>query len=110
MASTWRWVCAEQDIAEGDSKGFELDDTALFVIRRSARFFVFVNQCPHLGIRLEWLPDQFLDVDGYFIQCSSHGALFQVEDGMCIAGPCAGQPLTAIEYDVKDGQLLVLLD
>jgi nitrite reductase/ring-hydroxylating ferredoxin subunit len=45
--------------------------------------------CPHLGIPLNWAPERFLDLDGTLIQCSSHGALFQIDSGECIAGPCA---------------------
>jgi len=30
------------------------------------------------------------------IQCATHGALFLIESGECIAGPCAGQSLTAL--------------
>ncbi|MDO6683173.1 Rieske 2Fe-2S domain-containing protein [Oceanobacter sp. 5_MG-2023] len=108
--NTWRSVCATDAIAEGCSRGFELDDTALLIVRRAGQWFVFRNQCPHLGIRLEWVPDQFLDIDGHFIQCSTHGALFQVEDGRCIAGPCSGQYLTDVASTIRDGQLLVQLD
>jgi nitrite reductase/ring-hydroxylating ferredoxin subunit len=51
------------------------------------------------------LPDQFLDIDGGFIQCSVHGALFQIENGFCVRGPCAGQSLQPVALEISDGQV-----
>ncbi len=31
------------------------------------------------------------------IQCATHGALFLIESGECVAGPCAGQFLAALD-------------
>jgi len=53
--------------------------------------------CPHRGVPLEWQPDQFLDPSASLIQCATHGALFLIESGECVAGPCAGQFLTALD-------------
>ncbi|WP_148053418.1 Rieske 2Fe-2S domain-containing protein, partial [Pseudomonas fluorescens] len=53
-------------------------------------------RCPHRGVGLEWHHDQFLDPSNSLIQCATHGALFLIEDGECVAGPCVGQALTAI--------------
>ncbi|MEE8263379.1 MAG: Rieske (2Fe-2S) protein, partial [Gammaproteobacteria bacterium] len=41
-----------------------------------------------------WVPDQFLDETGNLLQCATHGALFRIEDGFCVAGPCTGASLT----------------
>jgi nitrite reductase/ring-hydroxylating ferredoxin subunit len=38
--------------------------------------------------------------------CSSHGALFRIVDGVCIAGPCAGQRLWPWPVKVEDDQVL----
>lgn len=65
--------------------------------------YVYKNRCPHRGVGLEWLPDQFLDSSASLIQCATHGALFLIEDGECIAGPCEGKSLTALECR-EDGQ------
>ena len=55
-----------------------------------------MNQCPHVGAPLEWIPDQFLDADAQFIQCAVHGAAFVIDDGACAGGPCNGVGLTAL--------------
>lgn len=102
-------LCKATDIAAGSAKGFEVEAHALFVVNQGGDFFAYLNNCPHRGIRLEWQPDQFLDYERNFIQCATHGALFSIENGECIAGPCPGEKLTALACTLKDGQLWVEL-
>lgn len=75
----------------------------VFVINKDDQYFGFVNSCPHTGAPLEWMPDQFLSLDGEHIQCSLHGARFTVNRGLCIYGPCLGQSLQSIELDITNG-------
>lgn len=56
------------------------------------------------------MPDQFLNLDGDLIQCATHDALFRLEDGVCIAGPCAGRSLTRLRVEVCNDDVVVLLD
>jgi nitrite reductase/ring-hydroxylating ferredoxin subunit len=91
-----KFLCAGADLGEAKSRGFEIDGNKLFAVRRSGQAYVYLNRCPHRGVGLEWQPDQFLDPSNSLIQCATHGALFLIEDGECVAGPCAGQSLTAI--------------
>lgn len=110
MAFDWRPLCHIDEIGEGNAKGFDAEQSDLngqliganlFVVRKDGEFSAYKNSCPHLGVRLDWQPDQFLDLDGYFIQCSAHGALFNVGDGMCVSGPCMGIPLTPIPFRIE---------
>ena len=107
MAEPYRRLCQLNDIPDNDAKGFELDGRPLVAARKGERVYVYDNSCPHRGIRLEWMPDQFMDTEGVFIQCATHGALFNVDDGMCIAGPCSGTPLTGWETEIADGEVKV---
>lgn len=102
-------LCHSDDIAEGKSKGFQIGETFLFAVKKNNQIFIYENSCPHLGIQLEWQADEFLDIDASMIQCSSHGALFKIEDGECLLGPCQGQSLTAIDFTIKVGQIDVHL-
>lgn len=102
-------LCHSDDIAEGKSKGFQIGETFLFAVKKNNQVFIYENSCPHLGIQLEWQADEFLDIDASMIQCSSHGALFKIEDGECLLGPCQGQSLTAIDFTIKEGQIDVHL-
>ncbi|WP_372760662.1 Rieske (2Fe-2S) protein, partial [Litorivivens sp.] len=49
--------------------------------------------------------NQFLDRDDSLIQCATHGALFVVETGECVAGPCMGDCLEAVPIIEHNGEL-----
>jgi len=95
------FICSSSELKENQTKGFDVKvarkKIALFVIRREGHVFAYENKCPHTGAPLEWQLDQFLDFNDEFIQCSLHGALFKVNDGLCLRGPCLNESLTAID-------------
>ncbi|MBS7661970.1 Rieske 2Fe-2S domain-containing protein [Pseudomonas lalucatii] len=92
-------LCAPDELAEGQSRGFVIEDDKLLAVRKDGRVYLYRNRCPHRGIALEWLPDQFLDASASLIQCATHGALFLIDSGECVAGPCAGQSLEALHCE-----------
>ncbi len=96
-------LCASSALAEGQSRGFQAGGLKLVAIRKDDRVHVYENRCPHRGVPLEWLPDQFLDISGSLIQCATHGALFLIDTGECVTGPCAGQALRALPSHEADG-------
>ena len=102
-------ICKDSDLQEGQSRGFELDGHSFFIIRQQGTLYAYRNHCPHLGVNLEWMPDQFLDSDGRLIQCAMHGALFLIESGYCVSGPCTGQSLTPLPCEVRDDDIWVEL-
>jgi Rieske Fe-S protein len=63
-------------------------------------FKCFSSSCTHLGCTVN-------KVSAGLIQCPCHGAKFSIVDGSVKAGP-APRPLTAQDFSVKDG--VVLLD
>lgn len=91
------YLCNGNDLLEGTSRGFEVEGVQLLAVRRAGRVHAYLNRCPHRRVQLEWHPDQFLDASASLIECATHGALFLIESGECIAGPCAGKSLSAIE-------------
>jgi nitrite reductase/ring-hydroxylating ferredoxin subunit len=78
-----------------------------FVVRRGAEVHAYVNRCPHAGHPLNLRPDDFLTLDRSLVQCRSHGALFELTTGLCIAGPCAGAALRRVPVEVEDGYVLL---
>ncbi|XLX39534.1 Rieske (2Fe-2S) protein [Ectopseudomonas mendocina] len=90
-------LCAPNELTEGQSRGFLIDQMSLFAVRRGGQVYAYLNRCPHRGIALEWQKDRFLDDSGSLIRCSTHGALFLIESGECVAGPCEGLALQALE-------------
>lgn len=104
-------LCPASDITDGVSKGFQINDRqAVFVVSEDGSPYVYRNECPHLGVNLEWEEDQFLDPEGRLIECSTHGALFEIATGHCIVGPCEGDHLTAIPFEIIDGQITIDTD
>lgn len=100
-------LCASDELDEGSSRGFRVAGSALLLVRRDGRAYAYRNRCPHRGIPLEWQADQFLDVSGSLIQCATHGALFLIESGECVAGPCAGESLEALPCHERDDGIWV---
>lgn len=108
-------LCALEDLVEGNSRGFPhpaandeaRDHRGLFAVRHGDRVFVYRNACPHQGLELNWMPDRFLTKDKAFIQCTAHGALFDIASGLCVSGPCNGQRLVAVPSDSVDGEVFV---
>lgn len=82
---------------EGCTRSLDLDEPAVFLVQFDGLLYAYLNRCPHLGIELNWMPDQFLESGGDLIICSTHGALFKIDDGLCISGPCQGQALTSLQ-------------
>ncbi|MGH8352816.1 MAG: Rieske (2Fe-2S) protein, partial [Pseudomonas sp.] len=93
----------------GQSRGFRFEGLNLFAVRKAGQVYAFENRCPHRGIALEWQPDQFLDPSASLIQCATHGALFLIDSGECVAGPCAGQALSALSCREDESGIWVAL-
>lgn len=102
-------VCHLDELTDPGSKGFELGGVNGILVRKGNDVYAYENRCPHTGATLEWQPDQFLDYEQQFIQCGMHGALFRMEDGYCVRGPCVGDRLTGIStYVQEDGKVTLL--
>ncbi len=101
---------ALDQIADGRARNFVLQLRAGrfhgFVVRRGAEVFGYVDRCPHMGLPLAQTLDQYLTPDGGLIACSWHSALFEIDTGACVGGPCSGARLTAWPVAVHDGTLV----
>ncbi len=99
-------LCNINDLQDPGAKGFELTrnnrEFLMFLVKKDGQVFGYENKCPHAGVNLEWRPDDFLDMDSTFIQCSVHGALFSVENGDCIGGPCNGRGLEKVAINIDE--------
>ena len=93
--------CREFSIGDGDwpFKGF--------VVRVGDEVFAYQNFCVHVGHPLNWTPDDFLTADRDRIVCASHGALYEIETGRCVGGPCRGKALRRVDCEVRDGLVVV---
>ncbi len=104
-------VCSLEEIEDPGAKGFVIErgDWPLhgFVVRKDRDVFAYLNVCPHAGRMLNWGPHRFLTKDKSLIMCSAHGAIFEIDTGMCVGGPCLGDSLSKISARVVDGQVVV---
>lgn len=104
-------LCRLGDLENPGSKGFVIttegaaEPVSGFVVRKGGQVYAYRNTCPHTGAPLEWMPDQFLDLANSFIQCSLHGALFVIEDGRCLRGPCVGDHLQPLPVELRQGEV-----
>ena len=104
-----RLLCCLAEIPDPGSRGFEIDDIpggrAIFLVRKGGIVAAYVNSCPHTGGPLDWVEHQFLDYERTHILCATHGAVFRLEDGHCLAGPCAGKALSAVALAIVAGEV-----
>ena len=112
MTTPQRRLCRLEDLLPGTARGFPPAPggfTGLFAVRPTDTEIphVYVNACPHIGVALDWTPDDFLTRDRKTIVCSTHGAIFALDTGLCIQGPCKGDHLDAVPSLVVVGWLLV---
>ena len=78
-----------------------------FLVWFDGEFKAYLNQCRHMDVCLDWQPNEFFDEDNKFIVCATHGALYQPQSGVCIAGPCNGKNLIAMPYEITNDFIVV---
>jgi nitrite reductase/ring-hydroxylating ferredoxin subunit len=77
-----------------------------FVVRRGNAAYGYVDRCPHMQLPLAKSLDDYLAPDRVLIACSWHGALFEVETGRCVGGPCRGARLTPWPISVVESEMI----
>jgi len=110
-------ICPASEIEKGNAKAFSLSRITeagearpfpLVVVRTHRdEFFGYVNVCPHKGSWLNFGDGSFFSRDRAFLRCGRHGALFEIESGLCIAGDCKGDSLEPVAVTVIGGDLCI---
>ncbi len=77
----------------------------LIIVKIDGRVLVYVNSCPHIGTPLDLRPGYFLNHDKQKIICSTHGALFNINTGRCISGPCKDAFLEAVPIRIVENDV-----
>ena len=73
---TFYCLAARADLFDGYKQVFKVDGIAVLVLQTEGRIFAIENKCGHFGIGLETGR-----VCGTRIQCSQHGAEFDLSSG-----------------------------
>lgn len=103
-------VCKTEQVNERDARSFDTTRGEVIVAQRDGQFYAYINRCPHLGVSLEFQDQQFMDMDREFLICANHGALFQVDNGECVFGPCKNQALKPVMIEVHSDGGIYLKD
>ena len=101
------------ELEHGTSKKFTMRrggrDFEALLLNYQGNHFAYVNRCPHTGITLDWVNNQFFSSDNRYIMCATHGAVFEPPSGECIWGPCVGLSLQSLPIMIDDGQIYARL-
>lgn len=93
--------------AKGLTFGEGRDRFDMFLVRTPSTLRAYVNACPHAFTTLETFTDKFLTRDKSQVICTTHGALFNIDDGFCTSGPCAGKMLEPLPIRIHGDDVLM---
>lgn len=103
-------VATVDEVTPGRTKKFVLQcsgrEVEAFVVNHDGELYAYVNRCCHIPMTMDWIDNQFLSEDGSYIQCATHGALYQPDTGACVAGPPVGKCLTQVPLTIRDQVIL----
>ena len=112
MTSEGIIVLRRGELADGETKKFWLQcdgrEVEAFVVVHQGEHHAFVNQCRHVPMTMDWIENQFLTEDKCFVQCATHGALFEPTTGLCVEGPPAGKALIRVPLEWRGDELVAL--
>lgn len=99
------------ELAPGMSKKFILGNGKHTVegmlLNYQGSLYAYLNRCPHIGISLDWVDNQFFTLDGRYLMCANHGATFEPATGECIWGPCVGASLQSVALEMEGEKIFV---
>jgi nitrite reductase/ring-hydroxylating ferredoxin subunit len=110
LSADWHALCKSADLVDaGQAVLFDVrygGQTCLgFAVRYQGQAVAYLNRCAHVAMEMDWRPGQFFDETRQWLMCATHGAIYQPLSGVCVAGPCTGKRLIAIE--VHEAQSVV---
>jgi nitrite reductase/ring-hydroxylating ferredoxin subunit len=76
-----------------------------FVIRSQGSAKGYLNVCPHAGLTLDGRRGEFWYLEGTYLGCKQHGAIFDPDDGKCVRGPCAEFSLITLRISEREGRI-----
>jgi nitrite reductase/ring-hydroxylating ferredoxin subunit len=99
------------ELTPGMSKKFILSNgkcnVEAMLLNYQGSLCAYLNRCPHIGISLDWVDNQFFTLDGRYLMCANHGATFEPATGECIWGPCVGTALQSVPLEIEGEKIFV---
>ena len=107
-------ICKTSDLGNNASVKFKVPaerfDREAFVIKYGDTYKAFFNECPHIGLALDFDDNDFFSTDSTKLVCNNHSAEFNPNDGHCTAGPCMDSSLKPIAINIEDGEVYAIFD
>ncbi|MDP6967909.1 MAG: Rieske 2Fe-2S domain-containing protein [Gammaproteobacteria bacterium] len=100
-------ICAATLLEDNQSLRFQYQQQTGILVRHQGQLRAYINRCPHRHKTLGDGPD-FFDDQSLYLRCEHHQALFSIDTGVCIAGPCKQQRLTSIAIAEREGNIWLL--
>ena len=115
MACEERLICASEDLSDGGAGvRFDVGSDGVrrpaFAIRWRGAVHAYVNECRHQASELDWESGDFFDESKLYLVCATHGALYEPDSGICVAGPCRGARLKAVMLAEDHGGIYCIED
>lgn len=108
MAAPLR-IARAGELAPGRSKKFFLEvdgrEVECFLVNWRGEHHAYVNRCRHIAMSLDWVENRFFDESGRFLLCSTHGACYEPDSGLCVDGPPLGKRLVRVPLEVRGGEI-----
>jgi nitrite reductase/ring-hydroxylating ferredoxin subunit len=104
------YICESAAVEEG-GKGIRFpvrafgEDATGFVVRFRGKIYAYLNRCAHVPIELDWFKGEFFESGKLYLMCSTHGAIYTPESGVCAGGPCRGGKLRPIAVHEADNRI-----
>ncbi|MDB4837782.1 Rieske 2Fe-2S domain-containing protein [Marinomonas sp.] len=96
-------------LSEGKAINIQVADLGFLITKQKGQIIAYKYLCPHQNKHLNGSEETSLDDAGDYAKCSHHGALFSLQDGRCITGPCQGSFLTKATLGIEQGDCYLLL-
>jgi nitrite reductase/ring-hydroxylating ferredoxin subunit len=97
------------ELTHGASKKFKIQcgefNREGLLVNYQGRFYAYLNRCPHVGISLDWVDNQFFTIDRRYLMCANHGAVFEPPTGECVWGPCVGAALESLALEIEGDKI-----
>jgi nitrite reductase/ring-hydroxylating ferredoxin subunit len=78
-----------------------------FLIRHGEGYFAYLNQCRHWYVPLDLGDADFYSPQTDRIMCKTHGAVYQVDTGLCDYGPCVGAALESFPVALEEDRAVI---
>ena len=103
MSGEWTALCPTAEVLPGESHVAWFGEVALVIVNFDGIFYALEDRCTHEDFELSAGP---YDAATGTIECTLHGAKFDVRDGRALCAP-AYAPVAKFPVKVEDGMIWV---